>query len=174
MLELQPATWQGPYRLCKKCSQKVDWKNFKLPEIRLLIALGIDPIEFEGAQKMPGWAHSSEAAAVERLRKRQRGNMRTDLKAFTRQLVNFIADSLKEAITEPEWRAAAIDEAKISWGLLNRRLARKDAPQELQKICARLALLFEFEDFPAVEDEDVETKLRNLIEQIDGLDMGAR
>jgi hypothetical protein len=42
-------------------------------------------------------------------------------------------------------------------------------PQELQAICARFALLFEFEGFPADESENVEAKLRNLIEQIDGI-----
>ncbi|MDE2061400.1 MAG: hypothetical protein KGJ00_03245 [Bradyrhizobium sp.] len=95
--------------------------------------------------------------------------MRTDLKTFTRQLVNFVVDSLKEAIDKPEWRATAIEEAKDGWGLLNRGLARHDVPQELQAICARLALLFEFEGFPADESEDVEAKLRSLIEQIDGI-----
>lgn len=63
----------------------------------------------------------------------------------------------------------ALEEAKDGWGLLNRRLARDDVPQELKAICARLALLFEFEGFPADESKDVEAKLRNLIEQIDGI-----
>ena len=94
--------------------------------------------------------------------------MRTDLKMFTRQLVNFVVDSPKEAIDKPEWRATAIEEAKVGWRLLNRRLARDGVPQELQAICARFALLFELEGFPADESENVEAKLRNLIEQIDG------
>lgn len=87
-------TWRGPYGLCKKCRQNTDWQNFKLPEIRLLIALDIDPIGFEGPQ-MPDWDNSSEAAAVDRLREKKRSNVRTDLKTFTRQLVNFVVDSLK-------------------------------------------------------------------------------
>jgi hypothetical protein len=42
--------------------------------------------------------------------------VRTDLKTFTRQLVNFVVDSLKEAIDKPEWRATAIEEAKLVGG----------------------------------------------------------
>lgn len=95
--------------------------------------------------------------------------MRTDLKAFTRQLVNFIVDSLKEAIANPEWRAAAIEEAKDGWRLSNRRLVRDDVPQELQVTSARLALLLNSVGFPTDESEDVEARLKNLIEQIDGI-----
>lgn len=64
-------TWRGPYGLCKKCRQNTDWKNFKhLPEIRLLIALGIDPSKYLVDQQMPpGFENSSEAAAIEALGK---------------------------------------------------------------------------------------------------------
>ena len=118
---------------------------------------------------MLGWDNSSEAAAIERLREKKRGNVRTNLETFTRQLVNFVVDSLKEALAKPEWRVTAIEEAKDGWRLLNRRLARDDVPQELQVICARLVFLFDSVGFPADESEAVEAKLRNLIEQIDGI-----
>jgi hypothetical protein len=63
-------TWRGPYDLCKKCRQNPDWKSFKhLPEIRLLIAIGIDPSEYlVGQQTPPGFENSSEAAAIEALK----------------------------------------------------------------------------------------------------------
>jgi len=63
--------WRGPYGLCKKCRQETDWRNFKLPEIRLLIALGIDPSSEYMYQRMPGFQNSSEAAAIEALKQKQ-------------------------------------------------------------------------------------------------------
>jgi hypothetical protein len=74
--------------------------------------------------------------------------VRTDLRLFTREFVNHIVDSLQDAISNPEWRATAIDEAKVGWAQLNRRLARDDVPQELQAICTRLVFLFMVEGFP--------------------------
>jgi hypothetical protein len=93
--------------------------------------------------------------------------MRTDLRLFTKQFVNHIADSLEEAISNSEWRAVAIEEAKEGWARLNRKLARDDVPQELQEICARFVLLFEFVGFPAPDDERIEERLRELIKAID-------
>ena len=94
-------------------------------------------------------------------------SMRTDLQSFTRQLVNYIIDSLEEAINNPEWRSTAIGEARDGWTVLNRRLARADVPEDLQVICARLALLFQSEGFPDQDDERIEEELRDLIKCID-------
>jgi hypothetical protein len=86
-----------------------------------------------------------------------------------------IVDSLEDAIRNPEWRVTAIEEARVGWDLLNRRLARPDVRDELQVLCARLALLFEFVGFPTCETFDparieenkgVEAQLRGLIEEI--------
>jgi hypothetical protein len=93
--------------------------------------------------------------------------MRTDLRSFTRQFVNATIDSLEQAISNPDWRKTAIGDARQGWAILNRRLAHDDVPQELQAINARLALLFEFEGFPEHDDEHVEARLRELIEEID-------
>jgi hypothetical protein len=98
------------------------------------------------------------------------------LESFTRQFVNHIVDSLKDAIENPEWRVTAIEDARVGWDLLNRRLARPDVPDELQVLCARLALLFRFVGFPTCETFDparieenkrVEAELRGVIEEID-------
>lgn len=88
---------------------------------------------------------------------------RTDLRLFTEQLVNHIHDSLAEAITNSGWRATEIGDARDGWTLLNRRLARDDVPQDLQQICARLALLFGSVGFPHQDDERIEAKLEDLI-----------
>jgi hypothetical protein len=102
--------------------------------------------------------------------------VRTNLSLFTREFVNHIVDSLEDAIKNPEWRATAIDDARDGWVQLNRRLARDGVPQELQVVCARLALLFRTEGFPTCEAFDpaqieenkrIEAKLRELILGID-------
>jgi hypothetical protein len=93
--------------------------------------------------------------------------VRTNLRLFTRQFVNHIVDSLQDAISNPEWRATAIEDARDGWSLLNRRLTRDDVPQELQAICARLALLFEFIRFPAQDDECIQETLRTLVKGIE-------
>jgi hypothetical protein len=111
-------------------------------------------------------------------RRHEASNVRTNLRLFTREFVNHIVDSLQDAISNPEWRATAIEDARDGWAQLNRRLARDDVPQGLQAINARLALLFEFEGFPTCEafdparieeNERVEAKLRELIKGIDGI-----
>lgn len=104
--------------------------------------------------------------------------MRTDLESFTQQMTNHIADSLQDAIKHPDWRIAAIDEAREGWARLNRRLARDDVPPELQLICARLALLFHSTGFPecgsfdpsqAEENQRIDATLRELIERVDAI-----
>jgi hypothetical protein len=94
---------------------------------------------------------------------------RTDLRLFTEQLVNHIHDSLADAIKLSGWPATEIGDARDGWSLLNRRLARQDVPQELQAICARLALLFESIGFPHRDDEHAEEKLKDLIAGIEGI-----